>query len=111
MRARYGSSQPLHPDQYGHALARVLTMQPRESEVWDLPMPAMSATEMDAAWAQEHQFRTLMARVHAHHGCGHPCSDGACVVMAGLTDPLCIRCQVTEISDGERHRASKKKSA
>lgn len=94
-----GDAQPLHPDQYG-SRARVLN----ERE----PLLLQTSAELDQAWEQEKEFRALWARVHTHAGCGHPCDSGACIVMAGVNDPLCIRCQLAEISDAERHQAARR---
>ncbi len=101
-------SSGAHPDTIGAHDAATLAREEarRTADLADLPDPEedverdYNAAVDELEWAQWPRQGQ-----HAHRGCGHPCESGACFSMAGKNDPLCLDCQLSEVSDGERHRA------
>lgn len=84
----------------------------RANELADLPDP-LTDDEYEAAesaWAQYQEWLTesVTPLPHTHRGCGHPCLGGACASTAGKNDPLCVDCQLRELSDSEKHRARRR---
>lgn len=74
------------------------------------PMTDEEYAAAESAWAQYQEWlnESVTPLPHTHKGCGHPCLSGACSSTAGKNDPLCIDCQLRELSDSEKHRASRR---
>lgn len=84
----------------------------RIADLAELPDPLTPEeyAEAEAEWARYQAWlnESTQPFEHKHVGCGHPCKSGACTSTAGLHDPLCIDCQLSELSDSEKHRAKRK---
>lgn len=107
MSRAFGSARPDHPDNYGRAIERFT-----ERDLGELPdLHELSDEEVEAMWAQEQVYRAPSAP-HRHEGCGHDCVSGACVVMCGLHDHLCLACELQKHdARGSRYRPLMKKLA